>query len=241
MNSVYPRTFVLAGGIFAAAAATPHLADMLGLSAFRASHRWVDQLLIKTSLIVFALLAMKLYGGAPAQYGLRPAEPYRRWRVILPGLGLGMLATALIFVTPAKGMKVLQSFGFLSLVLLVWLLSSISEEIFTRGWFQGSLETEATKPVSLLGFSLPRPVLASALLFGGLHLSLLVAGADLWTVGIIVSSTFFLGLCAGQYRHRYRGLGPSILVHVAFNVGGFLGGIAMVLAHKLLYGTLPTL
>ena len=68
-------------------------------------------------------------------------------------------------------------------------------------------------------------IASSAILFGSMHLSLLWIGADLWTVAIIVACTSLLGWAAAVARHQSGSLIPAILVHVLFNVGGFIAAL----------------
>ena len=138
------------------------------------------------------------------------------------GMGFGLLATILVLVTPALGMSALfEGFGFLGMVLSVWLYSSVTEEIFTRGWYQGAV----TPPDEAPAASGRAAVVSSAILFGSMHLSLVWMGADPWTVAIIVAGTTLLGLAAAIARHQSASLVPPILVHVLFNVGGFVAGV----------------
>lgn len=72
-----------------------------------------------------------------------------------------------------------------------------------------------------------------------LHLTLLAKGCDLWTVAILVAATTVLGIYAALDRHRSGSLGPPLATHVAFNVGGVLGGVLVALAALLATGQPP--
>jgi membrane protease YdiL (CAAX protease family) len=172
-----------------------------------------------------------------SDYGFRaPVRKTSWWRVIGVGGLLGALATAAILLTPAHGMTFLRSFGFLGFVLSIWLYSSVTEEIFVRGWFQ--TVADRGQRLSLAGRSVGGSVLASALLFGALHLSLLWKGSDALTVVIIVAATTLLGLAAARFREQYQSVVPSVVTHIAFNVGGFVAGVVINIVSMVATGKL---
>lgn len=184
--------------------------------------------LLKTSLLLVSLLAMAADGRGFAAFGFARPTGARWGRVAAVGLSLGALATALILATPAKGLPMVREMGFLAVVLGVWLGSSLAEEVLTRGLVQ-SVIAPGGKPI----WGLSPPVLASGLLFGALHLSLAVRGADPWTVAILVPATTALGLVAARFREVTGSLWPALVVHIAFNLGSGLAGVVGVLIQKL--------
>jgi membrane protease YdiL (CAAX protease family) len=134
------------------------------------------------------------------------------------GLILGALATSAMLGFRLRGLRSALS-GYSMGALLVWafIVPSICEEIFCRGWFQASTG-------SLLG---------SALLFGGMHAPLRLAGIDGRSVTVIVIATTLLGLLAAWARAVSGSLYPAIAAHLAFNFGGALFGIADGLRRSL--------
>ncbi len=217
------RTVVLfAGGwvVFALAVAASAIPPL-------DAHPILSQVTLKTLLVLFVLAAVLLDRRRTwADYGFRgAARPVPWWAVIGVGLLLGGAATTMVLLTPAKGMTFLRQFGFVGMVLVIWLYSSLTEEIFVRGWFQ--TVADAGQKVKLLSWTLSGAVLASALFFGSMHLTLLLKGGDVLTAVIIVSATTLLGLAAAIFRERYQGLLPAFVTHVAFNVGGMAAGIAV--------------
>jgi membrane protease YdiL (CAAX protease family) len=82
-------------------------------------------------------------------------------------------------------------------------------------------------------------LLPSAVLFGSLHLVMLFAGVDRASVAVVVVSTTLLGLLAAWAKAATGSLYPPIAAHVAFNVGGALGGIAYAGAYRAVTGKMP--
>ena len=175
--------------------------------------------------MLFSLAAIRLLGPFDfhaAGFG-RPENT--KWRkVILPGLGLGAAATIALRLSHFEGLApMLKGYPFMAIVLVIWFGSSISEEIFARGWFQSYIASSTAYAAQL-----------SALLFATLHLRLLGAGIEPSAVAILFVGTLLLGLLAGRFRKKSKSLLPAIAVHVAFNVGGLLGRIVSVLFEKLI-------
>jgi membrane protease YdiL (CAAX protease family) len=220
--------FIVALLVFTGASSLYPLLDRLyGLAA--AAPPWTAQAVIKSALLIVSLVLIAADRRRSfADYGFRaPLSP--RWlRQILLGGAIGSLATTLIIATPAEGMRAtLAGFGLLDLVLWIWLYSTFSEEIFTRGWYQTAISSG--EKAASASASASAPVAWSAILFGTLHFSLLVAGADLWTVVIIVSTTTALGFVAASARQRSGSLWPAIVAHLSFNVAGTFTGIILTI------------
>ena len=109
----------------------------------------------------------------------------------------------------------------LAVVLLVWVYSSVCEEVFTRGLYQSWLsELREYKFRVYHQFYLRTPVLLSALLFGGMH-SVLWAKMGPRAL-LVMMMAAFLGIVAGYYRDKTGSVLPAILIHALFNVGGTL-------------------
>ena len=227
--------------VFVAAAFSPNLLTQLGADSVFDSARWLPYFVVKTNLIIASLLLIVLTGRSFAQSGFRSPVAEVRWgQLVLFGLGLGAVATILILSTPARGMPwLIRDLGFVGVVIWIWFYSSLSEEIFLRGWFQSALSPWEDAVFRVLGRDVKVPVLASGLLFGAMHLTLPVQGADAWTTAIIVLFTTSLGWVAADIRHRSGSLAPAVLVHVCFNVGGFLAGVAVTIGTSIFTGQLP--
>jgi membrane protease YdiL (CAAX protease family) len=151
-------------------------------------------------------------------------------------MGLGAAASILVLASGGKGLQVaLGPMTLWQLVLVIWIWSSLSEEIFTRGWLQGALHP--WRDTMLAGFPLPAAV--SGLVFGAMHLSLFAKGVDAISALVIVLAATTLGLWAGVVRERSGSILPPLAAHIAFNVGGAVGGAAFVLVYRLSTGHFP--
>ena len=224
------RTIVLftAGWVvFALAACAPSWLAQTSLRPAFDAHPTLAHFITKTLLVLFVVGAVLLDRQRTwADYGFRRAVRKVAWWTV-GGVGalLGAAATTAILLTPARGMTFLREFGFLGMVLSVWLYSSLTEEIFVRGWFQTAVADE--RSVALRQRALSGAVVASAFFFGSMHLTLFFRGADVLTALIIVPATTLLGLAAAIFRERYKCLLPAFVTHVAFNVGGVAAGVVV--------------
>jgi len=218
-----PVIRVLATGyaVFVCAALVPRLLAGTALAGFFDAHPTAPHFLVKTVLLGFTLVAVRVSGHGWRHFGFQRATGVHWARAVGLGALLGGAATVCIIATPAQGMPQLKSFGLVGLIVSVWFYSSVTEELFVRGWLQSSLESAGHGN----GERRALPVLLSGLFFGSLHLSLVPAGADWMTVVILVAATTLLGFQTARLRQRHGSLLPAIAAHVAFNVGGLAAGI----------------
>ncbi len=201
-------------------------------TALDAAHPWISQFVLKTLMVALSAAAVALFGGRRwADYGFRKAKNVR-WRAVLtPALGLGAVASLVVLLGGGKGLtSQVAGYGFLGIVFWIWFYSSVTEEIFTRGWYQSYLREGTGARVAMA---------ASAMLFGAMHLSLLIRGVDHWSVTVIVVSAGVLGWFAASLRQRYESLVPAIGAHIGFNVGGVLGGVLYTIGYRISTGHLP--
>lgn len=206
----------------------------LGVLPLLPKAAWSSQALLKLSLVAVVLLVAKAEGWPAAALGFR-GNLKGAGRYSLVALLLGALATNASIVTGNLGMaKIVGQMSLPSLILWVWIVSSTSEEIFCRGWFQAHLEKHAPSPTDPA-----RVLLPSAMLFGGLHVTLLLAGAGIGTTALIVTFATILGYLVALVRGQTGSLYPAIAVHVAFNVGGVIGGALYAIVYRLTTGQLP--
>nr|MBN2278704.1 CPBP family intramembrane metalloprotease [candidate division Zixibacteria bacterium] len=198
--------------------------------------------------LVLSLLAIIIMGkGKFSEYGFRMpktgtfgADSFLHWLGIgLAALAIGALATGAILLSGAGGNPLAKRLSFPQIVLFVWILSSLIEEIFTRGFLQGHLEKAADIKIRLMFFRVDLAALLSALFFACLHLVLIKTGADPITIVITLLFTFSLGLLAAQQRSITGSLLPAVGVHLLGNIGGVIGGMIYMIISFLTGGTLP--
>ena len=194
------------------------------------------QVLFKALLIVASCAAMLLWRPPGADWGMRRPSGVRWLRVASPAMAMGAAASAVILAGGGRGLQTaLGPMRFWQVVLVIWLWSSLSEEIFTRGWLQGALHR--WRDTNVGAFALP--ALVSAAIFGAMHVSLFFKGVDALTAGTVVVSATALGLWAGVLRERYNSIAPAVAAHIGFNVGGATGGVLFVIAYRIATGHLP--
>ncbi len=177
--------------------------------------------------LLLSLLAIVILGKARIRdYGICLPRGKSQWILIAASAPfLGIAATIAVLGFGGSGNEIVKQLSFPQVILFVWVLSSIIEEVFTRGFLLGHLSALSGKYARFLFFRIEWPVLISALFFGCMHLVLLISGTDVTTTVIVILFTFSLGLLAGYLRSVTGSLIPAIAAHLLANVGGFIGGV----------------
>jgi membrane protease YdiL (CAAX protease family) len=223
------RAIPLAAGILGLAFGVQALVSNT-LPELVAAHPWIDQFTMKTTLVAASLGAIVLWNREGlAGSGFRCPQSKVNWTTVwAPAALMGASAAVVILLGGSSGLKpVYGNYGLGGIVFWIWVYSSITEEVFTRGWFQTYVAQYTRHAVA-----------ASAILFGGMHLSL-ISRVDPWALGVIITGATLLGWLTAVLRQRHGSLLPPLVAHVAFNVGGFLGGIGYTIAYRLATGELP--
>jgi membrane protease YdiL (CAAX protease family) len=198
---------------------------------------WAGQAVTQGLMAAVALGAMAASRRPFAEFGFRRPVP-ARGHFKLWGLLLGAASTGVILAFDLRGMRTaLAGYGLPEIVLWIWVISSVVEEIFCRGWFQtlvdaGESDTDGQRTRVA--------VMWSAALFGTMHLPLLFAEVERAAVVVIVLSVTALGYICATARARTGSLRPAIAAHVMFNVGGFLAGVAYTIAYRVATGHMPS-
>jgi membrane protease YdiL (CAAX protease family) len=198
---------------------------------------WAAQAVQQGLMLIVALAALIASGRPLAAFGFRRAG--RTDRHFAPwGLLLGAVSTVIMLAFALPGMRSrLAGYGFAGVVLWIWLVSSVVEEIFCRGWFQSLVAgPDGADPRAARA-----AVIWSAGLFGSMHLSLLFAGVDIASVALTVVSVTALGYVCALARARTGSLLPAIVTHVAFNAGGFVGGALYAIVFRVATGHMPSM
>ena len=204
-----------------------------GMRAWPSAPKWASHAILKTLVLVVSFPAAAVEGLSLRDLGLRAPQAPVWGAAIGWGLSLGATGTLVMLLANLEGLrKVVGQHSFVAIVVWFWIVSSVAEEVFCRGWFQSSTMSDVAG--SNLAALMP-----SAVLFGSLHLVLLWAGVERKAVAVVVVSTAILGLLAAWARAASGSLYPAIAAHVAFNVGGALGGIAYAVGYRAVKGKMP--
>jgi membrane protease YdiL (CAAX protease family) len=192
------------------------------------STQWIDAPLIHVYLLLLCVIVAVLLGDWRLTIlGLRSSSMKFLVQASLAGLAVGSLSSTVSLAMRVREPTFFRSLSVPQVIVFVWLLASLAEEVLTRGLLQGMMSAWAGRPVNLFFVRLHAPVIVSAAFFGAMHLPLLGMGADRAAVAIIVTSAFVLGLIAGQFRHRTGSLWPAMAAHSCANVAGTLLGLLL--------------
>ena len=202
------------------------------------SPEWMGVFINYAAMLAVALILILASSmGDPSAFGFtRPRVGGGYGAGITWGLVLGLIASFLNLASGEGRVAPLEGLSFLQIVLLVWVLASVAEELLVRGYVQSYLEPLAHKGFHVFKLRLSLPVILSALFFAAMHLILLTTGTPTLTVYVVVVFAFFLGLVAAYQRERTRSVLPAIAAHVSFNIGGVLGGAIYVILQIALFG-----
>jgi membrane protease YdiL (CAAX protease family) len=173
-------------------------------------------------LVLSTALIFILSRGAVSNYGFSAAVNIRFSEIVVLGLITGILSAVAGTLVPGEIAVEPADASLTDIIIGVWVLASIAEEVLTRGLIQGFLRPLTGFGFSLCGIRISIPVLISTLFFGLMHLGMLSAGADFPPVAVIVVFAFILGLIAGYHREKSGSLIPAITVHICANIGAYL-------------------
>ena len=203
------------------------------LSSFLSSASWwVTPLIRQLSEVLIALILMVLIDRRVDfdRHGFRFSGNLNIWKSIIytPLLFIitliigGILASV---ITALMGPTPTYDFGNMNLfqtIIKVWILASIGEEIIFRGLILTYLSSRIHTSFSLFRIRITHSTLIAAIFFSLAHFMLLLKGAGAVQMAFISVMTFILGLGAGYFREKTGSLVPAIIIHILFNVFGYL-------------------
>jgi membrane protease YdiL (CAAX protease family) len=202
----------------------------MDIQAMMQEKLWLVLFANHSAMLVFSLIVMLIVSrGKLSRYGFKRAEDIHLKQIVLWGLGIGIISTALAAFLPGRESIVSGRLTFLQTVVFIWIYASICEEVFVRGLIQSSLSRLLKYGFTLFAWRISVPVLIGALIFGLVHLVQSAMGAEGFQVFITVLAAFVLGIVAGYHRERTGSLVPAIVVHMLANVGGSLAGYLIAL------------
>ncbi len=239
-----PAATIARGGarIVAAVAlgAVVFLACWVGMRFFAEAQEFgalARQWLFKPALIVISLAIWAAARRPFREMGFRRSHApisgirLRRWYVLS---ALGMGAASIVMILIGARHPILAELSFPQIIVTVWFLSSVAEEIFVRGLVQSWMRAPgAPADVGRAG------VIASAVLFAAMHVPLMFTGSGVVGGGTIVAATLVVGYAAARARNETGSLLHPIGVHVFGNAMALPFGVIGMLLYKSIHGVLP--
>lgn len=194
----------------------------------------------QASFLIISLLLISLFSrGKVATYGLRPVKVSAMKKPVLLSIIVSFVIISISMVLSMKSMQsgvssesMMAPRGILKPILSVWVMASISEEVFFRGLLQGFLSPLKQYGFTFIKIHVSVPVTICAVWFGLGHFGLLrVMNVDV-VIGIVISA-MALGFIAGYYFEKTGSIIPAIAVHMVFNI---VGTFTTVIFMKVLAG-----
>lgn len=187
-------------------------------------------------MIFFAFVGILLHGIKRfSEFGLQSCSAEQYISPILWALIVGTLTQMILYLLfpsfVGKQIGPAAHYSFAQIVLFVWILASIAEELVFRGLIQSILSPLSRFGLSVGNLTLSVPVIIAAVLFGLIHLGLLTMDVDAKYVLTIVTGAVIAGLMAGYFREKTGSIWPAVAVHSIFNITG--SAVEFVLSHLL--------
>jgi membrane protease YdiL (CAAX protease family) len=208
-----------------------------GLDALGNHSAVVSQIAMKGTLVLIALAAWKLMGRPFSQMGWRGARWWNRSYVVWFVLAaIAMMAASVTMIFLEVTHPIASQMNFLQIVVVIWLGSSFSEEVYVRGLVQSWVANgeDAVTP-SVFAPS----IVSSAVLFASMHAPLMWSSAGVAGGLTLVLATLFVGWACAVLRTRTKSLWPAIACHAFGNLAGLPGGILGTILYRLAYGRFP--
>jgi membrane protease YdiL (CAAX protease family) len=197
----------------------------------------VSQVALKTGMILVALILWAMLRRPFREMGWRRPD-WRNWaHVVWLGVAIvTMMVTATVSVLLGALHPLAMQFTFLQLIVVIWFLSSFSEEIYVRGLVQSWV---ADRDDSQANAILSPAIVCSATLFAAMHVPLIWSSAGRKGGLTTVIAMLFLGWACAALRARSGSLWSAIAAHVIGNVAGLPGSIVGIILYRVIYGDFP--
>lgn len=134
-----------------------------------------------------------------------------------------VLVSEHISPTPEKMNPPSDRRGRIEFFIIIVILASIAEEMLFRGFLQNILDNALLLAFDLGWFSITSGAIVSAIVFGMIHIAPAKQMGS--SVPVLVISAVILGLLAGIFMTISGSLIIPIIVHIEFNLVGFILGI----------------
>ncbi|HET6326657.1 MAG TPA: CPBP family intramembrane glutamic endopeptidase [Planctomycetaceae bacterium] len=195
-----------------------------------------SQLVLKGSMVVLAFLGWALQRRPFGEMGWR-RPVWSRSHLAWYGIGAAaMMAATVVLIFVGRKHPLVAQMSFPEIIVMIWFVSSFSEEIYVRGLVQ-SWTTRGEETLALSPFA--PAILSSALVFAAMHVSLIWTPLGLKGAVPLIAATLVLGWVCAVLRARSRSLWPAIACHVLGNVAAIPGGILGVILFRVIYHRLP--
>jgi len=220
ITALFLGSFVFVTSSYLSKFTTPFLEEFLTIDFFVKGTIFKVYILILSIAMIWIVNKRSFKG-----YGFVHAKNIKYSRMFLISTGIliaSMIVGGILFggiirnYFPTDNDQVFPNQSILQMILTVWIWSSFTEEILSRGLVQGFMNH--LKDKKFLGLSIS--VIVSGLFFGSLHLGLLKGGMAYWFVGMIVTNATVVGLLAAYYREKSDSVLPAIYIHILSNVVG---------------------
>jgi membrane protease YdiL (CAAX protease family) len=210
----------------------------LGLASTGSGSPVISQVVMKTTLVLVALFGWTLLGRSTSEMGWRRADWWNRsYLVCFVIAAASMMAASVAMIFLGARHPIASQMGFLQIVVVIWLLSSFSEEVYVRGLVQSWVADR--DDANGINSAFEPSIVSSALLFAAMHASLMWSPAGVKGGMVIVLATLGVGWACAVLRARSKSLWPAIACHVVGNVAAVPGGILGMILYRLVYGRLP--
>ncbi|MBI9067971.1 MAG: CPBP family intramembrane metalloprotease [Salinivirgaceae bacterium] len=200
------------------------------------SNFYSDNVLFKLFILLYSLGSILLLNkGNLKGYGFSIPKKVKYFKLLLQTAGLtigSLLVGGIVFIFlmntlfPTGNVQGFQKpSSLIQLILVVWIWSSLCEEVLVRGLIQGFIQNITKKKIAKLSI----PILVSGLFFGAMHSMLFFSGMSLWFVCHIVFFATVLGTFAAYQREKTGSILPAFYVHFVGNVVGAIPMIVMLI------------
>ncbi|MCA9287781.1 MAG: CPBP family intramembrane metalloprotease [Phycisphaerales bacterium] len=212
-------------------------ASAAGLDQLGGGSAMLRQIALKSAMVVVALGLWAATGRHWKEMGWRRPRALGLGRLVAAySLGaLSMGGASIAMILSGARHPAMRDMSLPEIMLGVWIVSSVGEEVFVRGLVQSWIAEGS------LGMPRDRRLVvwASAVMFAAMHVPLMWKGAGPVGGAIIVAGTLGLGWGAAMARASGRSLWHAIGVHVFGNAAALAFGVVGVVTFRLIYGHLP--
>ena len=209
----------------------------LGLGSTASGSAVISQIVLKTATRPRRVDGMEVAGQVFKRDGLRAVWWNRSYLVWFAIAAVSMMAGSVVVIFLGVRHPVASQMSFLQIVVVIWLLSSFSEEVYVRGLVQSWVADR--DDVNRINSAFEASIVSSALLFAAMHGTLMWSPLVSKGVWRSFCRRLGVGLACAVLRARSKSLWPAIACHVIGNVAGIPGGILGVVLYRLVYGRLP--